>query len=105
MQNHKHIRELLQRQASALRSELQALQSRLGDAPEPSSDDRPTQTLAEYNTQLLHRVLTALESIDDGSYGICTGCGVRLPEERLRAVPWATRCMRCSDHREHTAAA
>ena len=32
----------------------------------------------------------ALERIENGTYGICTGSGLPIPKERLRAIPWAT---------------
>jgi DnaK suppressor protein len=39
---------------------------------------------------------SALERIDSGTYGLCVGCGVPIPEERLKAVPWAALCVPCS---------
>ena len=38
----------------------------------------------------------ALERIDEGTYGLCVICGNAVPEERLRAVPWAALCVPCS---------
>ena len=38
----------------------------------------------------------ALERIDSGTYGLCIGCGMPIPEERLQAVPWAALCVPCS---------
>ncbi len=32
----------------------------------------------------------AIARIDDGTYGVCTGSGLPIPKERLRAIPWAT---------------
>jgi phage/conjugal plasmid C-4 type zinc finger TraR family protein len=37
----------------------------------------------------------ALDRMRDGSYGLCQDCGKPLPAERLTAVPWAHRCVRC----------
>ncbi len=37
----------------------------------------------------------ALESIQDGSYGICIDCGVEIPEGRLTVKPDAERCVPC----------
>ena len=31
----------------------------------------------------------ALDRIAAGTYGICTVSGLRIPQERLRAIPWA----------------
>lgn len=38
----------------------------------------------------------ALERLDTGTYGRCIACGSVIPDERLRAVPWAALCMPCS---------
>ena len=49
-------------------------------------------------TELDH-VRGALERIEDGSYGTCTGCGGPIPEERLLAVPATDHCVGCrSNH-------
>ncbi len=34
----------------------------------------------------------------DGAYGICEGCGRRIPEARLRFQPASTRCVECQAH-------
>ena len=31
--------------------------------------------------------------VDDGTYGSCERCGAAIPEERLRARPWAALCI------------
>ena len=38
----------------------------------------------------------ALDRIDAGAYGRCVACGTAIPDERLRAVPWAALCVPCS---------
>src|ERR1700726_4935669 len=38
----------------------------------------------------------ALERIDAGTYGRCVACGSAIPDERLKAVPWAALCVPCS---------
>lgn len=41
----------------------------------------------------------AQAKLADGSYGVCDGCGERILDERLEAIPWATRCIACSRSR------
>jgi len=43
----------------------------------------------------LDRVRRALEKLDEDSYGRCDVCGDPIDEERLEAMPEATRCTRC----------
>jgi DnaK suppressor protein len=44
----------------------------------------------------LRDVERALEKLDDGTYGSCDRCGGPIGRERLEAVPWAVRCVRCA---------
>lgn len=43
----------------------------------------------------LSNVDHALRRIDEGTYGICEGCGRPIPEERLKAIPSAVLCVDC----------
>ncbi len=38
----------------------------------------------------------ALARIDDGTYGVCDGCGKRIPLARLRVRPMASQCVSCA---------
>lgn len=49
----------------------------------------------ELHTHLVQDVRTALGAIDDGTYGFCESCEGPIPPKRLKAVPWARRCVRC----------
>jgi len=52
-------------------------------------------TLEENSTRMLAAVGSALERIEDGSYGTCANCGRPIAEERLEAYPWASLCIDC----------
>ncbi len=52
-------------------------------------------SLEENAEHLLAEVDAALARIEQGVYGICVACGGRINEERLEALPWATKCIRC----------
>ena len=52
-------------------------------------------TLEENSEQVLDAVDSALERIDKGTYGTCARCGKQIAEERLEAIPYATRCIDC----------
>jgi DnaK suppressor protein len=43
---------------------------------------------------LLTEVEAALKRIEDGTYGKCIVCGDTIPEKRLEAIPWASRCVK-----------
>ena len=40
--------------------------------------------------------------IEDGSFGDCVDCGLEIGLARLRAVPTASRCVKCQDVHEKT---
>ncbi|MGV3591278.1 MAG: TraR/DksA family transcriptional regulator [Gammaproteobacteria bacterium] len=42
------------------------------------------------------RIDRALHRIDSGTYAYCAVCGREIGEERLAAVPWTDRCVRCA---------
>ena len=51
--------------------------------------------LADNEQQLLGEIDTALQRIEDGTYGICVNRGEQIPVERLEAIPWTTLCIDC----------
>ena len=54
-------------------------------------NDRLVQLLSENREQ----VERALSRLAEGKYGECEDCGNRIPTERLRFRPEATRCVDC----------
>lgn len=49
---------------------------------------------------LLEKVEAALRKIEQGTYGICDICKKPIPEERLKALPYATLCVECKQKEE-----
>jgi DnaK suppressor protein len=47
----------------------------------------------------LRDVERALAKLGEGTYGRCDGCGHEIGPERLEAIPWAVRCIRCASAR------
>jgi len=45
--------------------------------------------------RFLYHLNQAVLRIEDGTYGICHGCGELIDEERLDAVPHARLCLSC----------
>ena len=43
----------------------------------------------------------ALDRLKAGKYGMCESCERAIPKDRLAALPWATRCVRCAALREY----
>lgn len=49
---------------------------------------------------LLTEVEEALKRIENGTYGLCVVCGQPIPEKRLEAIPWASRCVKDEEQLE-----
>jgi RNA polymerase-binding protein DksA len=66
----------------------------LGDLASETYDRELEEGLDEGVRETLHRIDDALKRIEDGTYGTCEIGGEPIGEERLRAVPWTTRCIK-----------
>lgn len=56
--------------------------------------------LVSNEQQVLYRIEEALKRIDEGTYGKCEECGERIKDSRLKALPFATMCIRCKEKEE-----
>ena len=45
-------------------------------------------------------IKAALKRIADGSFGVCVGCGEKIQDQRLQALPWTQFCLRCQGELE-----
>jgi RNA polymerase-binding protein DksA len=52
-------------------------------------------TLEENSEHVLSAIDEALQRIETGTFGTCVRCGKPINEERLEAIPYATRCIDC----------
>jgi DnaK suppressor protein len=52
-------------------------------------------TLEENSENVLAAIDEALGRIEAGTFGACVRCGKPIAEERLEAIPYATRCIDC----------
>jgi RNA polymerase-binding protein DksA len=52
-------------------------------------------TLEENSEHVLSSIEQALQRIKNGTFGTCARCGRQIAEERLEAIPYATRCIDC----------
>jgi DnaK suppressor protein len=65
--------------------------------------DRELNALALHSvSSLLRQVRAALERMKQGTYGLCARCEEEISLKRLRAVPWAERCVRCQEQEDRS---
>jgi DnaK suppressor protein len=51
--------------------------------------------LGSGDRRMLRDVTSALQRIEDGSFGACERCGEAIAEKRLEALPFARYCIKC----------
>jgi RNA polymerase-binding protein DksA len=69
--------------------------SHLADTATETVDREIDYTLEENSEHVLTAIDSALERMQEGTYGKCVNCGKSIGEERLAARPWATLCIDC----------
>lgn len=69
---------------------------RVGDGTTEAVERISTTATARSLSRSLADVDRALEKLEDGSYGVCDGCGNEIPELRLEARPATALCVDCS---------
>ena len=53
--------------------------------------------LDENYRDILERIDDALRKIKDGTYGKCDRCHEPIKPQRLKAIPYATLCVKCQE--------
>ncbi len=56
--------------------------------------------ISDLETRELGVVSAALRRLQSGEYGRCVDCDGEIPFDRLKAEPWALRCVACESARE-----
>ncbi len=65
------------------------------DLAQALSDRETTDILVHLLDENRAQVERALERVKAGAYGLCEDCGHKIPSERLKYQPAATRCVEC----------
>jgi len=85
-----------------------ANQNELSDMPLEHLADRGSDSFArdlmlgiiQDNEAEIIDIDRSLEKIDNDEYGICECCNGEIPEERLKAIPFARLCIHCKQEEE-----
>ncbi len=70
------------------------------DAPQREGERELDIALSEIETHELAAVERALARMKSGGYGVCADCSSEIPFDRLKAEPWALRCVPCETRHE-----
>jgi len=57
-------------------------------------------SIMELRNNMRQQIDEALAKLEEGTYGRCADCGAEITEKRLRAVPFARRCVACQAKQE-----
>jgi DnaK suppressor protein len=90
--------DLLKEIAVNMKMEISHLQEAISDMYDLADDERERQfsiLLCNRDREKLALIDEALERIEEGTYGICEECGSKIPEGRLRVMPFARYCINC----------
>lgn len=70
------------------------------DRATAESDRSFTLRIRDRERRLIRKIQTALQRIDEGSYGICEECGEAISVARLKARPVTRLCINCKARQE-----
>ena len=70
------------------------------DAAFEAGSDEMSSQLAELDSRELGQIERALLRLKQGTYGVCEGCGKKIPVGRLNALPYTTLCIGCQREME-----
>jgi len=65
-----------------------------------SGTEEMASQLAELDARELNQIDRALLRLKQGTYGVCEGCGSKIPVGRLNALPYTTLCIACQREME-----
>jgi DnaK suppressor protein len=101
-------RQEVQQQIDALLAQHRADQIRSREESVADTEDLSTQnsnshqqlSILEVRNQMRLQLDAALQRLEEGAYGLCENCQKPISEERLKALPFARRCIDCQRHAE-----
>ena len=75
--------------------EEETFDNHLGDAAAMTFDREMDYSLEGNSGHVLAAIDEALRKIEEGTFGTCARCGKPIAQERLEAMPYATKCIDC----------
>ena len=91
----------LKKSRSEANGDLSTMPIHMADIGSDNFEQEFTLSLMENEGVTLEQIESSLERIEEGSYGQCEECGVKIPKARLNAIPYATLCVRCAEQQEN----
>ena len=108
MSNNNDVHKELMEKLDDLTSRLSDIEKDIHHKDAPVSADFAEQATETENVEVLAAledetnatiadIKLALRRMEEGSYGQCSVCGIEIPEERMKALPYTDKCFECAD--------
>ena len=114
----KHFRQLLITERVKFAEEIKSIAKENSKSPREASGDLTAYTvhmadmaadtyerelsmnIVSSEQEVLYQIDDALKRIDEGTFGICQQCNTPITMSRLKAVPYASLCIKCQRAKE-----
>ena len=90
----------LKKRRSEANGDLSSMPIHMADIGTDNFEQEFTLSLMQTEEETLDLIEGSLERIEEGTYGQCEECGVKIPKTRLNAIPYASLCVKCATQRE-----
>ncbi|MEX0711759.1 MAG: TraR/DksA family transcriptional regulator [Pirellulales bacterium] len=80
--------------------EISSMPIHMADLGSDNYEQEFTLSLMENEEDTLEAIELALERIEDGTYGQCEECGVKIPKARINAIAYVALCVKCAGQLE-----
>ena len=90
----------LKKNRSEANGDLSSMPIHMADIGTDNFEQEFTLSLMQNDEGTLEQIESALERIEDGTFGHCEECGTKIPKARLGAIPYATFCVKCASRQE-----
>ena len=90
----------LKKNRTEANGDLSSMPIHMADIGTDNFEQEFTLSLMENEEGTLELIEASLERIEEGTYGDCEECGVKIPKTRLNAIPYAALCVRCASQQE-----
>ncbi len=104
MKDLKEIEKILEKRLAALNERMEDIDDSLGESGDDdfqemaieSENDETLEGIGHIAEDEAEQIIRALDRVRSGIYGKCASCGCVIPDERLKAIPYAIRCVSCA---------
>lgn len=90
----------LKKTRSEANGDLSSMPIHMADIGSDNYEQEFTLSMMESEEATLEAIETALERIEDRTYGSCEDCSKAIKKTRLKAIPYTTLCINCASLRE-----